>query len=256
MKRAMPFGLSVSLMFHAVAFALVIVASTTDHPANTYIIEVDLVADQPVKRISLTPLAPNVLASPLSLETEILGPQADAKFAGATPNKFEGLAPASPSLPISVASQADYAKFKDAVPRSRPALPRPASAPAAPPMEIAIVPSAVVSPTRAPSPTPPTFSPPGVTSGAKNAEPVYPLLARRRGFEGTLVVRATVAPNGKVVAADLLESSGHRMLDESALTAIGQWYFKPARRDGRPTVGKLDIPIEFRLVDARARVKI
>ena len=243
-------------MLHAAGAALFVLVGVTALKPNTYFIEVDLVTVQPVKQKSLTPLAPKVLASPLSLETGILNPQADAKLAKAIMNKFEGLAPASPSLPISIAGQAGYAKFKGAVPRSRPAPPRPANTSPAQPLEIAIVPSAVAALKPAPSPTPTTFSPPGVTSGANNAEPEYPLLARRRGFEGTLVVRATVAPDGKVIATDLLESSGHRVLDESALAAIGRWHFKPAQRNGQPTAGKLDIPIEFRLVDARARVKI
>lgn len=80
-----------------------------------------------------------------------------------------------------------------------------------------------------------------------NAQPRYPLVARKRGYEGQTVVRARVSESGRVLSADIAESSGYEVLDLAAQNAVSDWRFRPAIRGGRPIAGQIDVPIEFRL---------
>lgn len=49
---------------------------------------------------------------------------------------------------------------------------------------------------------------------------VYPQHAARSGIGGTLMLEFVIAKNGKLEALNLLDSSGHEILDQSALNAI------------------------------------
>jgi protein TonB len=80
-----------------------------------------------------------------------------------------------------------------------------------------------------------------------NVQPRYPLAARKRGYEGKAIVRVEVSGAGQVNAAEVVKSSGFDILDNAAREAVARWQFQPATRDGRPTAGRIDVPIEFRL---------
>ena len=54
----------------------------------------------------------------------------------------------------------------------------------------------------------------------------YPELARRMHVLGTVIIRATVQPDGSVSSAHL--ESGHALLAPAALKAVSQWRFVPA----------------------------
>lgn len=83
----------------------------------------------------------------------------------------------------------------------------------------------------------------------RNPRPIYPSQARRRGFEGKVLIRAQVAASGECAGATVSRSSGHAVLDEAALTAVRQWRFVPASRGGRAVAADVEIPIVFRLED-------
>jgi len=76
-------------------------------------------------------------------------------------------------------------------------------------------------------------------------QPVYPPGARRRGFEGTVVVRVTVDETGKVVGAIVERSDAPQELRESALQAARRWLFRPARLRGKPVRAECSIPFRF-----------
>jgi len=82
---------------------------------------------------------------------------------------------------------------------------------------------------------------------ADNAPPVYPRWARRRGLQGRLVLRVRIAADGAAREVEVIESSGHPVLDESARAAVAGWRFTPARRAGEAVASRLDIPVSFRL---------
>lgn len=80
-----------------------------------------------------------------------------------------------------------------------------------------------------------------------NAKPHYPALARRRGYEGRVLIRVVVPPDGRAARAEIKESSGYRVLDRAALEAVKNWRFVPARHRGRPVSSTVEVPVSFRL---------
>ncbi len=85
----------------------------------------------------------------------------------------------------------------------------------------------------------------------RNAPPVYPRQARERGEEGTVLLDVEVSATGRCGTVTILRSSGSPLLDQSAVQAVRQWVFKPARRLRRSVPFRVEIPITFRLVGVR-----
>jgi protein TonB len=67
-----------------------------------------------------------------------------------------------------------------------------------------------------------------------------------RGEGGTALVIAYIGPDGVPTSTDLAQSSGSRELDRAAQSAVRRWRFEPAMENGRPTVGRVVVPIDFR----------
>lgn len=84
-------------------------------------------------------------------------------------------------------------------------------------------------------------------SGLKNDPPRYPWVARAQGWEGTLIVRARVGPEGRVMEIAVRKGSGHAILDRAALETIRGWTFQPAKEQGRAKASWVEIPVSFRL---------
>lgn len=80
-----------------------------------------------------------------------------------------------------------------------------------------------------------------------NPPPAYPLAARRRGVEGTVLVRAEISAGGECQRAELKKTSGHEMLDHAALEAVKKWRFVPAKRGSQAVVAWVEVPITFKL---------
>ncbi|MGB0467370.1 MAG: energy transducer TonB [Pontibacterium sp.] len=77
--------------------------------------------------------------------------------------------------------------------------------------------------------------------------PVYPRIARKRGQQGTVWLRAYVKASGEVGQVSVSESSGFRLLDKAALKAVRQWRFTPAQQDGHAQAAYVKIPVTFLL---------
>lgn len=96
------------------------------------------------------------------------------------------------------------------------------------------------------------------TGGARvaygqNPLPPYPLVARRLGLEGVVVLEVLVAPDGSAADVRLARSSGHAQLDDSAVRTVRErWRFVPARRDGAAVESRVTVPIRFRLSGVEA----
>jgi len=82
---------------------------------------------------------------------------------------------------------------------------------------------------------------------AENPKPVYPQEARRRGYEGEVLLRVEVLANGRVGRLEVKKSSGYEILDRSALTAVKQWKFIPANEGNGTIPCWVNIPIKFQL---------
>ena len=81
-----------------------------------------------------------------------------------------------------------------------------------------------------------------------NPLPPYPLVARRLGKEGVVLLEVLVEPDGHAADVRVVRSSGFAPLDDSAATTVRErWRFVPARRDGAPVESRVTVPIRFRL---------
>ncbi len=80
-----------------------------------------------------------------------------------------------------------------------------------------------------------------------NPAPAYPAIARRRGYEGVVVIEFTVTPEGWATQPRVDASSGHACLDEAALDALRSWRFNPAMRDARPIASTQRVRFVFKL---------
>jgi protein TonB len=81
----------------------------------------------------------------------------------------------------------------------------------------------------------------------QNPKPPYPPLAFRLKLEGKVTLMAEVGSDGRAGQVKILESSGHELLDQSALSTVKQWKFTPARKDGVIITQAVRIPITFSL---------
>lgn len=82
----------------------------------------------------------------------------------------------------------------------------------------------------------------------KHKNPFYPLVARKKGWEGTVTFQIKLDQSGKVSGVALLESSGYEILDEEAAKAVGAWLYEPAtNQDGNPIDCLIKVKITFAL---------
>ncbi|WP_291315950.1 energy transducer TonB [Desulfuromonas sp.] len=81
----------------------------------------------------------------------------------------------------------------------------------------------------------------------QNAPPAYPPIARQRGWEGEVWIRAQVGDDGRVSKAWVEEHSDYAVLDRAALDAVGRWRFRPALQGKRPVASVVRLPIRFEL---------
>ncbi len=81
----------------------------------------------------------------------------------------------------------------------------------------------------------------------QNKQPVYPVMARRRGYEGKVLLHVMVDAKGLVSDVKIKNSSGHLSLDRVALQSVKNWLFTPATEGDRPVAMWVDVPIHFQL---------
>ncbi len=87
----------------------------------------------------------------------------------------------------------------------------------------------------------------------QNPGPSYPIEARRRAEQGTVLLRIEVGADGSVERVEVAQSSGFNSLDESAVETVRtRWRFVAARRDGLAVESWCMVPIRFALTEARA----
>lgn len=86
---------------------------------------------------------------------------------------------------------------------------------------------------------------------AGNPPPRYPPAALRSGIEGNVLIRAEIDADGTPTEVGLARRSGNRELDRAALSAVRNWRFQPALRDGKPVASAVQVPVAFVLEDER-----
>ncbi len=77
--------------------------------------------------------------------------------------------------------------------------------------------------------------------------PVYPVLAREAGIEGTVRVKVLVGEDGMVMQVSLISSDVTPAMEKAALAAAKKCRFNPAKQRTTPVKAHVLIPFHFRL---------
>lgn len=113
---------------------------------------------------------------------------------------------------------------------------------------VPIAPAAVAAPPAPKAPVEAPLEPPRYNAAyLNNPSPPYPLVARRRGIEGTVLLRAEISTEGEALRVEVKKSSGTEALDQAALEAVRKWRFVPAKRGNRAVVEWVEVPVSFKL---------
>ena len=80
-----------------------------------------------------------------------------------------------------------------------------------------------------------------------NPPPPYPKRAKRRGYEGTVILEVLVNGNGRVKELRILTSSGHSVLDRAALKSVNGWLFEPGMVGDEKVDMWVRVPVRFEL---------
>ena len=78
-----------------------------------------------------------------------------------------------------------------------------------------------------------------------NPHPPYPIIARKKGIEGSLILNVSVNNDGSVSNVIIKKSSGHKILDKVSKETIEKWVFVPAKRMGQTIKDDIQVPIRF-----------
>lgn len=108
---------------------------------------------------------------------------------------------------------------------------------------------AVVEPAPEPPPPPaPVLTKASADAGyLRNPAPRYPDFAQAQGWEGTVILNVHVLANGKPKAVEIKQSSGRKVLDDSAVQAVKRWSFVPATLGDTAVESWVEVPIDFKL---------
>jgi len=83
----------------------------------------------------------------------------------------------------------------------------------------------------------------------RRVNPEYPESWKKEGLQGTVHLRMTIAKDGTV--RDIKVVDGDSLLAKSAETAVRQWRYKPALRNGEPVEVHATVAVAFALKSAR-----
>jgi len=76
--------------------------------------------------------------------------------------------------------------------------------------------------------------------------PVYPVIARRMGKEGRVVLKLLIDERGNLSQLEVIERAGYGFT-EAAVEAVKKSSFLPAFKDGKPVASIAILPIRFNL---------
>jgi protein TonB len=192
------------------------------------------------------------LAMLLSLGVgSMLKPREEMKVLQLLPNREPPAAPAPPAEPEKQVEQVvqPQPRTEIIVPPPKVVIPtvsQPVVAAIAPPTP----PAPVAASTPKPAPAAPSAGSGPVSVANLNtnllsgAPPAYPMGARRKREQGTVVLRLVIGEDGRVVDVTVQRSSGFAALDQAAVGAVRKWRWSPTVRDGRPIpiTGLVQIP--------------
>ena len=81
----------------------------------------------------------------------------------------------------------------------------------------------------------------------RKVNPTYPADAWGRRLEDTVVLQVLVSETGIVRSIKIVQASKYKAFNSAAETAIRQWTFSPAKKNGKPVACWLQVGIKFKL---------
>jgi len=103
----------------------------------------------------------------------------------------------------------------------------------------------------APPPPAPPPPPPAVRRDAVmisgDLQPPYPTSEQRAQREGTVVIRVTVGPDGRVKSTQKVRATSDAFYESTERHARDRWRFRPATVDGQPVEAAKTLTVHFRL---------
>ena len=107
-----------------------------------------------------------------------------------------------------------------------------------------VVNTKVVSITPPKGTVPPVLTPPAVIN---RILPGYPIAALNNGIEGTIILSVYIGTSGLPEKIETKQSSGHEILDKTAVQSVSMWKFTPAKRGIQPIGSWFQVPVVFRI---------
>ena len=83
----------------------------------------------------------------------------------------------------------------------------------------------------------------------KNPHPPYPIVARKKGLQGKLILKVSINNDGSVKSVVVGKSSGHKILDKVSKETVEKWVFIPAKKMGQAVEDNIKVPIRFVLTE-------
>lgn len=83
----------------------------------------------------------------------------------------------------------------------------------------------------------------------QNPHPEYPIIARKKGWQGRLILAVHIDKNGNVLNIHVKETSGFEVLDRVSIKTVRKWKFFPARYGDRNVEDNINIPVSFKLIN-------
>ena len=71
------------------------------------------------------------------------------------------------------------------------------------------------------------------------------MIARKKGWEGRVLIQAEIDREGNVSEIKVLESSGFKVLDNASLETLKKWKFTPAKIGNKFVDDTVNIPVKF-----------
>lgn len=190
----------------------------------------------------MQPEQPAVVVSEMTVSVAV--PQAEV-----SPPKVQPAPPPPPKpkpmverteKPVPRPPVAEHASVAAPLPVAEPEAPAPAvAAPVAPVVPVAAALAPVVV-------TEPDYK----AAYLNNPRPPYPMVARRMGWSGKVILNVEVLAEGSCGELSIFKSSGHDILDKAAMQTVKSWRFTPARRGGQPVTQWFKVPIQFSLEES------
>ena len=251
MKRLLLAG-AVAMGLHGLLFSMEAewMKKSITYPLPTGPIALALTYKQPEKKLTLPKKSVEIIQKvqvPAPKEEKKEQPKPEPPKKVKKPEQIQKPKPRKKPSPVAIVKkpQPEIAPEKVSQPSNEPLAGYEASPPepAEEPIQVAALPSEAE---LAPEPSPSGIKE-AIPLYRENPPPRYPSIARRKGYEGTVVLKVLVNPKGKVADCRMFRSSGHSVLDEAAIRSIRNWLFEPGMRGEKKVEMWVKVPIRFQL---------